>query len=97
MALGKRDLNIWKSSGATNSTLRTLAKASSLAAIQLFKSIGCLIIKGAIPRPVELPIPNLRRSDGFNFTAVSGAFAWAICSTRSITKVLIKYTVSIST
>ena len=74
-ALGKRDLNFWKSSGATDSTLTTLDKASSLAAIQLFNSIGCLIRKGAMPKPVELPIPNLRRSVGFNFTADCGAFA----------------------
>ena len=47
-----------KSSFFTFLTSRTFFKAFSLASIQLFKSVGWFTIKGAIPSPVEFPIPK---------------------------------------
>ena len=49
-----------------------LFNAVSLASIQLFKSVGWLTINGAIPKPVELPIPKFLQISGSSFTALVG-------------------------
>ena len=60
---------------------RILAIAVSLAKIQLFINTGWLTRKGAIPRPVELPIPRYLLFVAESSIAVLGDLHLAICST----------------
>ena len=48
------------------------------------------MIKGAIPKPVELPIPKCCLIFLSNFTAFFGLICLATCSTNSILNSLIK-------
>jgi len=50
--------------GAALMTCRTRAKASSRAITQLLNKIGWLTMKGAMPKPVEFPMPKLRAIAG---------------------------------
>ena len=52
-------------------------KEISLAEIQLFKRVGWLTINGAIPRPVEFPIPKLLQIFISRLTAFFGFLFFA--------------------
>ena len=47
-------------------------KAVSLQNIQLFNNVGWLTINGAIPKPVEFPIPRFLQICGSNLIAFFG-------------------------
>ena len=51
-------------SGGEQGSAQTLAIAVSRAAIQLFRRSGWLTRKGAMPSPVALPMPSVRRRSG---------------------------------
>ena len=57
--------------------------------IHLFINLGCLIIKGAIPKPVELPMPRCCLILSSSLTALLGFCFFATCSTNSTLNSLI--------